>query len=67
MIDTRTRTVVETVGVGREPSRVTVSPDNASVYLANVGTGTVTVISTRTLAVTVTDTVAVDEHLWARG
>ncbi|WP_143568933.1 hypothetical protein [Streptomyces amritsarensis] len=31
VVDTRTRTVVKTVGVGHEPSRMTVSPDNRSV------------------------------------
>ncbi|WP_443050007.1 YncE family protein [Streptomyces sp. F8] len=31
VVNTRTRTVVKTVGVGHEPSRMTVSPDNRSV------------------------------------
>ena len=54
MIDTATDAVTATVSVGSYPLGVAVSPNGSRAYVANDGSGTVSVIDTATDAVTAT-------------
>jgi YVTN family beta-propeller protein len=48
VIDTATKTVVATVGVGLGPDGIAVTPEGTHVYVANSSSGTVSVIATAT-------------------
>ena len=54
MIDTATNTVIGTIGVGTFLDGVGVTPDGLHVYVANLGSNNVSVISTTTNTVTAT-------------
>jgi len=47
VIDASTRTVTATVPVGKDPARLAVDPGTHTVYVANYGDGTVSVIEHR--------------------
>ena len=57
VIDLSTRTVVDTVSVGTDPTGVAITPDGSRVYVVNSGSNAVSVIDTATLVVT--DTILV--------
>ena len=48
VIDTKTNTVVATIGVGVLPEGVAISPNGRTAYVANEGSNTVSVIDTKT-------------------
>ncbi len=54
VIDTATKTVLNTLAVGNFPVGVTVSPNGQTVYAGSNGDDTVSVIDTTTFAVTAT-------------
>ena len=50
MIDTATRTIVDSVNIGCQPSGVVVTPDGSTLYVASCLTDTVNVYDAATLA-----------------
>ena len=46
VIDTVSRTVVDTIPVGNSPDGIAITPDGAFAYVANLASGTISVIST---------------------
>ncbi len=52
VISTASNTLIQTVTVGSQPRGIEVTPDNSTVYVANRGSDTVSVINANTYAVT---------------
>lgn len=51
VIDTRSRTVVDTIAVGQTPTELAVSPDSQTVYVAAFGVASIAVISVKSQSV----------------
>jgi len=54
IVDLSNNTIVKTIAVGTQPSRVAVSPDHSKVYVSNYGSDDISVISTSTNTVIAT-------------